>query len=86
MEHQISKKKNVMKHCNVCERDIHRSSFGNCLMTNVHWLKKGHKIKCDNCRLIGKTTEFENHLFSDSYLKIDQDVSNQNIVRNMQQK
>ena len=68
MEQQSSKRKQVLKRCCLCERDIHGNSFANHLKTDCHLLKTGVRKKGEICKLIVEATEFENHLVSDRHV------------------
>ena len=59
-----------MKHCDVCERDIHRSSFANQLRNDGPLLKTGERIKCDICQRIVEATEFQKHLVNEGHKMI----------------
>ena len=50
-----SKTKNIIKYCEVCERDIHRSTFANHLKTDG-------KIKCDIGRITVEKERYETQL------------------------
>ena len=56
-----------MKHCDVCERDIHRSSFAIQLRIDGPLLKTGERIKFDICKRMVEATKFQRHLVNEGH-------------------